>query len=84
MDVEVIRQSDAVAALYLMDLMLAITVESRPFDALCRFVTPIPYSLPPFVRNTQLPTLMGIWQTHDQRTKMSGASRSINVRAKST
>ena len=84
MDVEVIRQGDAVTALYLMDFMFAITIESHPFDALCRFVAPIPYGLPAFMRNTQLSTLMGMWQTHNQRTKMSSASRSINVGAKST
>ena len=49
MDVEVICQSDAVAALYLEDLMFAIAVESCPFDAFCRFVAPVPYSFPSFV-----------------------------------
>ena len=83
-DVEVVGQCDAVAALDFLDLVFAITVESRPFDALCRFVAPIPYILPPFVRNAQLPALVGMWQTHNQRTKMSSASRSINVGAKST
>jgi hypothetical protein len=32
----------AVLAVLAVDLMFAITVESRPFDALCRFVAPIP------------------------------------------
>lgn len=55
---EIIGKRDSIAACDFHDLVLAVTIESRPLDTVTAFIAPVEFDAFPFVPNEQ-PTSYG-------------------------
>ena len=66
----------------LLDLVLTVTVESRPLDSFCGLIVPIPFNYFVSVFNAETATFVGMRQANNERCELGDTTRSIDMSLK--